>query len=917
MRATFIAAVSLLLSVAVPGVLRGQTTGGIDVLVDKMERAIAGSDLAAYRALFAPGVAPDRVEAFAADSVSSGTTRVVVRARDRSPIGDPGGDRYRVVLEILVERGPQARVWTMRVDVQRQPVPADTWLVTDQERLTSIDGLYRLALDPGTQLDATGLVVSSEDVQITMARGSVFVARAGGGVTALVLLGNGVLRFAPKPASERGQVRIFSGNEVLDTPFSAAFVRINPSDFDQRVHATSLTERPVDASELQRATSVFRAEILKSFGLDLNDLSRETWSLVPGYGDFLAEVRTRKYGTLTYARSWGEAEDVTLFDRARRRNISVYASERKTQSRGRFYDEDRLVDYDILAYDIEAAYAPMREWLDGRVRVRLKVRAFALATLTVRLSEALVVHSVVSDKHGRLLTLRVRGQNSLLVSLPTSAARDEVLTLTFNYGGRLPSIMPEREVVGVDAEQPPATQVMSDAPVVLPEPRFIHSNRSYWYPQSPVTDYATAILGLTVPEGWDSVASGDPAAGNPERLPPAQPGGTGLKRFTFVAGQPVRYLGWVVTRLEPSATSAVSLPPAHKAAAQAPAAPADGQLPTSSRESTGVFYEALDVTVVANPRQVARGRAMVPQVTDILKTYGSILGDLPYPTFTLAVVDSDLPGGHSPAYFALLNQPLPTTPFFWRNDPVYFDNFPQFFLAHELAHQFWGQAVGWKNYHEQWISEGFAQYFAALYAERLRGPDLFHDILRSMRKTAIDQSPQGPISLGYRLGHIKGDSRVFRSLVYNKGAMVLHMLRRLLGDEVFFAGLRDFYRSYRFRKAGSDDVRVSMERASGRPLERFFEQWIHGSGVPRLTFRHRVEPAPAGTGQEVVLRFEQQGEPFEVPVTVVLVYASGAPEEVVVPVSGAATERRIALKGPLARVQVNDDGAAVARIDRQ
>ena len=101
------------------------------------------------------------------------------------------------------------------------------------------------------------------------------------------------------------------------------------------------------------------------------------------------------------------------------------------------------------------------------------------------------------------------------------------------------------------------------------------------------------------------------------------------------------------------------------------------------------------------------------------------MADAPYESFTLALTESDLPGGHSPAYFAMLNQPLPQSPFVWTNDPVSFQSYPSFFIAHELAHQWWGQAVGWKNYHEQWLSEGFAQYFAALYAERERGPEQF------------------------------------------------------------------------------------------------------------------------------------------------------------------------------------------------
>jgi hypothetical protein len=108
-----------------------------------------------------------------------------------------------------------------------------------------------------------------------------------------------------------------------------------------------------------------------------------------------------------------------------------------------------------------------------------------------------------------------------------------------------------------------------------------------------------------------------------------------------------------------------------------------------------------------------------------MKFYGTLLGDIPYPSFTLAIVERNQPGGHSPPYFATINQPPPATPISWRADPAYFEGFPEFFVAHEAAHQWWGQAVGWKNYHEQWISEGFAQYFAALYAQHIQRDRVF------------------------------------------------------------------------------------------------------------------------------------------------------------------------------------------------
>ena len=117
-------------------------------------------------------------------------------------------------------------------------------------------------------------------------------------------------------------------------------------------------------------------------------MSRERWSLIPTIGDLIAEVRTRRLGSLTYARSTKDAEDISLFDRRRRRNIAVYASTQKLATRGRFYGEDELVDYDVLRHDIEVAFSPDRLWVDGTATLEVRVRAFALSTLTLRLAEA-------------------------------------------------------------------------------------------------------------------------------------------------------------------------------------------------------------------------------------------------------------------------------------------------------------------------------------------------------------------------------------------------------------------------------------------------------------------------------------------------------------------------------------------------
>ena len=191
---------------------------------------------------------------------------------------------------------------------------------------------------------------------------------------------------------------------------------------------------------------------------------------------------------------------------------------------------------------------------------------------------------------------------------------------------------------------------------------------------------------------------------------------------------------------------------------------------------------------------------------------------------------------------------------------------------------------------------------------------MFADILRQMRRWAMRHSDKGPVYLGYRLGHLENQPRVFRALIYNKSAMVLHTLRGLVGDDAFFAGLRRFYHERRFEKAGTDALQLAFEIEAGQPLDRFFERWIHEADLPELEFSSRTE-TDAG-GDYVLLRFEQRTERiFDLPVAVDLTYRSGQKDTIVVPVTARVTEVRVPSKGDLRRVRVNRDYVTLAEID--
>jgi hypothetical protein len=349
MRALF----SLVIAIATLSTVAAQNAPAEDAvraLVTRLEQSSGTGNRAATLAMGLAGESTPGLVEFAALS-NPIATRFIIKERDRSVIRE-GSER--LLLEVFIQRDNEARISTWRLDVSRASDAGAAWAIAELERLSVVSGLYRLELNPTKQFDIRNLVVRGPDLTLEIPKGTAFVAEIPDGPTAVVLLGRGRMRFSPDDPAEQTQLRIFAGDPIFETDFDSAFVRIRPGDLESRFGRGSLVPRAVSRRDFGRAEEIFDEYVRETLHLDLTDLSRERWSLTPSAGDLIAEIRTRGHGSLTYARVGKDAEDISLFDRRRRRNISVYASDEKRAARGRFYNEDDLVEYDVIDTEIES-----------------------------------------------------------------------------------------------------------------------------------------------------------------------------------------------------------------------------------------------------------------------------------------------------------------------------------------------------------------------------------------------------------------------------------------------------------------------------------------------------------------------------------------------------------------------------------
>jgi len=211
-------------------------------------------------------------------------------------------------------------------------------------------------------------------------------------------------------------------------------------------------------------------------------------------------------------------------------------------------------------------------------------------------------------------------------------------------------------------------------------------------------------------------------------------------------------------------------------------------------------------------------------------------------------------------------------------------------IAHEIAHQWFGDSVTESTWADLWLSEGFADYFAGLFIQRYEGEQAFQRYMKDEADSYLnyEKKTRTPI-------HDTDTEDLFKLLNpnnYKKGAWVLHMLRSELGDEKFFRAIRVYYQAHKNSVADSEDLRAAFEKASGQDLKDFFARWIYGTGHPRYELSWQWRPENKKVRLELRQLQTEPAFPNAVPIDIL---TAGGKRRIVLRPTGRQTVEEVEL----------------------
>jgi aminopeptidase N len=285
-------------------------------------------------------------------------------------------------------------------------------------------------------------------------------------------------------------------------------------------------------------------------------------------------------------------------------------------------------------------------------------------------------------------------------------------------------------------------------------------------------------------------------------------------------------------------------------------------------------WKNIPVTYYVQPGREEEGKRSFGKTPKMIEFFSKITGvDYPYEKYAQVAVSEFIWGG--------MENISATT----QTDETLHDaraevDFPSHGLvAHELAHQWWGDLLTAKDWSNIWLNEGFATYFDALFREHDMGADEMHVFLDQSADLYFKEDSEN-----YRRPIVQRSyfvpAELFDRTTYQKGALVLHMLRTELGDESFFRSLSLYCRKNMFRNVETSDLANAIEEATGRNLQWFFDQWVYRAGFPEfeIELKHERSEKKVRLFIRQVQKCDELTPLFRVDMPVSIVYKGGRRE---------------------------------------
>lgn len=797
-----------------------------DLLV-QIQKSLESRDMSSYLKNFSADTRmveelslKDKFDLFQVDSVSLFPASPLIES----------GDKASLFVQVLFENSYSAIIESWHLKLIRVN---SSWQIREKQLTGNVSSLYKVRI-PSERIERVeSIVVEHKDIRLVFEDALVFYDNIPDLETALLILGRGRLHFSPSDAEERHQLQLTYKKSILEDDLSYAFLRFSDRFFRNNIKiVNSNGEKNTQPSSqvLNEASIIFSNHYGRSFTIE-NSLNNERLSTLPQSDEAVFGFKGKKLGELTYIYSSFADEEINLFRWKDERILNLYSPLDDENRRRLFLSFAQM--YEFKRYQIELSFKPEQYFLSGKVRVEIEPKVDSLGRLKLKLNPELQILRIYDDERRELFYSRDRLRETLYIYFLQPPPKDQPYAVEIYYRGKVVPLVQVADVVAGPQIHKWGGQYGQN--IVFLPPHFetyLYSRRNLWYPAPADDEYFQARMRISVPADYQCVSNG-------ERVESGLSGGEAgeeaenpdMTAYVFETKYPVKYLSFIVGKFT--------------IAGEDPDTP-----PLRHLYSSGVNFQR---------------KGILEDARNILRFYEERFGSFPYEKLSIVRRLWITSGGHSPASFLVLNE-LPQiqdgSVLINVRSPVDLSHWKEYFIAHEIAHQWWGQAVTWKTYRDQWLSEGLAQFAAALYLGEKHGPSTFSTVLAKFSHWTKRHSKWGPITLGSRLAY--HDPSAFQAIVYNKTSLVLNMLKDLVGEEVFYEGLRMFFSRYRYSAASTGDFIRVMEEVSGTDLKGFFKNWFYSYLLPEVKVSQSFSRAEEG-GFILKLKLHQMKQVFVFP----------------------------------------------------